>query len=136
MKNILAIFTGNLILLHFNGLLTVRAVRSSTQFSDISALGTLAVDVSMVLILLTFPLPIVLLRIPLLTAINQVEDYTLLQYLTRDIICLITETIIIRMQNSYTEKCNEMLFGLLNFTYNLFPIIPVIHRISERSACS
>ena len=37
MKNILAIFTGNLRLLYFNGLLTVRAVRSSTQFSDISS---------------------------------------------------------------------------------------------------
>ena len=60
-------FTGNLRLLYFNGFLTVRAVRSSAQFSDIGAHGTSAVDVALALILLAFPFPIVPLRTPLLS---------------------------------------------------------------------
>ena len=63
-------FTGNLRLLYFNSLLTVRAVRSSTQFRDIGAHGTSAVDVALALILLAFPFSIVPLRTPLLSVRN------------------------------------------------------------------
>ena len=65
------LLTGNLRLLYFNGLLTVRAVRSSTQFSDISAHGTLAVDVALALISLAFPFSIVPLRTPLLSVYSM-----------------------------------------------------------------
>ena len=71
MKSVLAIFTGNLRLLYFNGLLTVRAVRSSIQFSDISAHGTVAVDVALALVLLAFPFLIVPLRTPLLSVCSM-----------------------------------------------------------------
>ena len=70
MKSILAIFTGNL-RLYFNGFLTVRAVKSNTQFSDISVHDTLAVDVALALVLLAFPFPIVPLRTPLLSVCSM-----------------------------------------------------------------